>query len=146
MEEKIKAFIEHLLKEEQELYLVDYSKSGAKILVLLDGDNGVSIAQCASISRRTSRFIDEEIEDDSPFRLEISSAGVDTPLKFHRQYVKNTGKKLSVWLKDQSVIEGKLIAVNDDNITLEQLEKKKKIELDIDFNQIDKTIVLPSFK
>ncbi len=146
MEEKIKAFIEHLLEEEQDLYLVDYSKSGAKIIVLLDGDNGVSIAQCASISRRTSRFIDEEIEEDYPFRLEISSAGMDTPLKFHKQYVKNTGKNLSVWLKDQSIVEGKLVAVNDDNITLEKSEKKKKIELEIDFNQIDKTIVLPSFK
>ena len=146
MEEKIKAFIEEILKEEQDLFLVDFIKSTSKIMVLLDGDNGVTIAQCASISRRTSHYIDEEIDSEYPFRLEVSSAGLDHPLKFHRQYVKNIGKKISVWLDDESVEEGKLSVVNAENIVIEKNEKKKVIELEIDFTQIDKTLVLPSFK
>lgn len=150
MEEKIKAFIESILSEEPSLFLVDFIKKGndnlSKIIVLLDGDNGITIDQCASVSRRTSHFIDEEIDAEFPFRLEVSSAGLDHPLMLHRQYVKNVGKNVKVWLTDGSISEGKLVSVNADNISLEWSEKKKKEKLDIEFSQIDKTLVLVSFK
>lgn len=150
MEEKIKEFIENILEEEEGLFLVDFIKKGvdsqSKILVLLDGDNGVTIDQCASISRRTSHFIDEEIDSELPFRLEVSSAGLDHPLVLHRQYVKNIGKNLKVWLLDGSIVEGTLKTVNTENILLEMVEKKVTKEIDINFSQIDKTLVLVSFK
>ncbi len=150
MEEKIKAFIENILEEETDLFLVDFIKKGnalqSKIVVLLDGDDGVTIEKCASISRRTSRYIDEEIDTDFPFRMEVSSAGLDQPLMLHRQYVKNVGKNVSVTTTDSNVVEGKLIEVNEDNILLEITKKKDKEELRIEYSQIDKTLVLVSFK
>lgn len=150
MEDKIKAFIEDILEEEDQLFLVDYIKKGmdsqSKILVLLDGDQGVTIDQCASISRRTSHYIDEEIDNEVPFRLEVSSAGLDHPLKHHRQYVKNIEKNIKVWLLDGEILEGVLKSVHADYILLEKLEKKIKSEIDIKFSQIDKTLVLVSFK
>jgi ribosome maturation factor RimP len=150
MEEKIKAFIENILEEEKGLFLVDFIKKGndsqSKILVLIDGDKGVTIDQCASISRRTSHYIDEEIDSELPFRLEVSSAGLDHPLKQHRQYFKNIGKNIKVWLLDENIIEGNLIKVNAEDILLEKIEKKVKEEISIKFSQIDKTLVLVSFK
>jgi len=150
MEEKIKKFIENILEEETDLFLVDFIKKGnalqSKIVVLLDGDNGVTIEQCASISRRTSRYIDEEVDSEFPFRMEVSSAGLDQPLVLHRQYVKNIGKNVSVTTSGPIVVEGKLKEVNEDNILLEISKKKTTEEITIEVDKIDQTLVLVSFK
>ena len=97
--EQIKGYIESLLAEEKEIFLVDMIQKGtgstAKLIVLLDGDQGVTIDQCASISRQTSHFIDEESDLTEPLTLEVSSAGLDHPLKLIRQYFKNIGNALA---------------------------------------------------
>lgn len=151
--EQIKGYIESLLAEEKEIFLVDMIQKGvgntAKLIVLLDGDNGVTIDQCASISRQTSHFIDEESELSEPLTLEVSSAGLDHPLKLTRQYFKNIGKNVRVTLNDGKVIEGTLAEVSEEMIKVDVLvnPKKKTTEQEtINFEEINKTIVLVSFK
>ena len=58
--------------------------------------------------------------------LEVSSPGLDEPLKLKRQYIKNTGRNVEVILHDGSKVEGKLLAVNDADIQVEEVKGKNK--------------------
>lgn len=118
-----------------------------KVIILVDGDNGISIDDCAAISRSISRDLEAVIEE--PFMLEVSSPGLDYPLGSHRQYKKNIGRKIRVNLTDHSSVKGKLKEVQENAIKIEQEikkgKKKKSKELIIPFEEINKTKVLTDF-
>ena len=122
-----------------------------KLIILVDGDEGISIQDCAAISRHVGFHLEEENTIEKAYNLEVSSPGVGEPLLLNRQYSKNIGRDLSVRLTDASVKEGKLLAVSDNDITIEAKvkEKGKKVQLmetKIEFNSIIETKVLISFK
>ena len=150
--DKIKPFVLETISDQEDLFLVDIiNKSkvgGGKMIVLLDGDNGISIERCVKVSRAVSRFIDEELDLKDPLTLEVSSAGLDHPLTLKRQYSKNIGKSIKVTMNDQSDTSGKLKAVDEKSIVLDVPfgKKKQTEEVKIDFENIKKTIVLVSFK
>ena len=151
--ESLRVQLDQILKSEETLFLVDFIFKGSgrsgKLTILLDGDDGISIDQCASISRRLSRFMDENIELESPLTLEVSSAGLDHPISMLRQYQKNVDKNIKTTLNDGTEIEGKLLSATEEEIVIEVLkDKKKKLteERNINFENINKTIVLISFK
>ena len=151
--DKIQILVESILKDQEDLFLVDIIKKGndrsGKLIVLLDGDQGITIEKCSEVSRTVSHFIDEEIELDEPLTLEVSSAGLDHPLKLNRQYVKNIGKSVKVTLRDQTLVEGQLNKVEEESIELEVVIDKKKKTTEtkvLSFEDINKTIVLVSFK
>ncbi|MGL1886506.1 MAG: ribosome maturation factor RimP [Reichenbachiella sp.] len=151
--ENIEKWVNDQLADQEDLFLVDIIKKGnsdvAKVVILIDGDNGVPIEKCVEISRNISRRIDEEMELIDPLTYEVSSPGLDHPLKFQRQYVKNIGKSLSITLNDKSQTEGKITSVQDNSVELEIVldKKKKKTELkSFDFKDINKAIILVSFK
>lgn len=151
--EKIRVQLDEILESEEKLFVVDLvlkgNNRGGKIIVLLDGDEGISIDQCASISRRLSRYMDEHVELESPLTLEVSSAGLDHPITMLRQYEKNVGKDIKSTLVDGSEVTGKLLSANEEAIVVEvTTDKKKKLteEKKIDFKEVNKTIVLISFK
>ncbi|HLL95935.1 MAG TPA: hypothetical protein VK404_13230 [Spirosoma sp.] len=119
-----------------QLYIVDVQVVGRqsgriKVTLLLDSDTGITIDECASISRRLGGQMDElNFFGDSPFTLEVSSPGVDFPLTFTRQYVRNVGRQLTVTLVDGGMRKGRLESVADDHIVLdiepEKVSKTKK--------------------
>ena len=91
---KVENLLADALDQNPSLFLIDL-KVGAdnSIRVILDGDHGVSLKDCMSISRAIEHKLDREEED---FSLEVASAGVGTPLQGQRQYAKNIGRKLEV--------------------------------------------------
>lgn len=97
-------------------------KTGNRIMVFIDGDQGVSIDDCVNLSRHIESKLDRSIED---YSLEVSSAGADSPLKFKRQYPKHIGRILYVKHKDNSEFRGELVAVNDREIVIKISEKQK---------------------
>ncbi|MEX2335857.1 MAG: ribosome assembly cofactor RimP [Fulvivirga sp.] len=135
-------------------YLVDVvissSNGPKKVLVLLDGDNGVTIDDCANLSRAIGHELEERNLFEDAFRLEVSSPGVDYPLQSIRQYKKNIDRGVKVSLKEGKDIKGVLKAADEDKIILNQEVKKgKKIEykeVEIPISEIKKTIVQISFK
>lgn len=149
---QIRALAESLLKDESH-FIVDvvasFKGNPGKLLVTVDGDKGIGIDDCAELSRELSKALDETNLIDGAFMLEVSTPGLDQPLKSKRQYVKNIGRNVRVRQADK-MEEGKLTAVTDDNIQLTQTtgsgKKKEEKTLEIPFNKIDKTIVLISFK
>jgi len=81
--------------------------------------------------------------------LEVSTPGLDQPLRLARQYYKNIGRRIKV-VTHQQAVEGKLVEVGEDKIKLEQeigagKHKETKI-IELSFLEIDKTFVLVSFK
>ena len=117
--------------QDDRLYIVDSQVAGRqggriKVTILLDSDTGITIEECALISRRLGAEMDEmNYFGDAPFILEVSSPGVDHPLLFPRRYVRNIGRQLVVTLTDGRVLKGQLISVADDQIVL-QVEPEKK--------------------
>ncbi len=131
--------------------VVSRKKTPTKLLVIIDGDHGVTIDDCADLSRVLSKELDERnyFGDDDRYLLEVSTPGLDHPLALKRQYHKNTGRKLKVITKEATT-EGMLTEVTDERIVLVQEKgsgKKKEIrEIEIPFSEIDKAFVLVSFK
>jgi ribosome maturation factor RimP len=122
------------------LYVVDVQVVGRqggrlKVTILLDSDTGITIDECATISRQLGGQMDEmNFFDEAPFTLEVSSPGVDFPLTFPRQYVRNIGRQLVVTLTDGRIWKGTLEAVEEGQIILDVVpEKKSKSQLKKEF-------------
>ena len=121
--EKVKDLLNQALAEYPNLFLIDLSINDAnKIMVTLDGDNGVQLQDCINISKAIDANLDREEED---FALEVASAGVSLPLKLVRQYKKNIGRVLKIKLPSQT-IEAMLLEVSDENITVEWSSREPK--------------------
>ena len=143
---ELSSIVEDIIKDEPSLFLVDVIVKGhvgnQKVLVLLDGDEGVSIDKCASVSRKLGHHLEEEELFDTKYVLEVSSPGLDHPLSLHRQYVKNKGRNLEVDLENGDKVEGQLTEVLEDNIQLQN----KKGSVEINFKDIKKAKVAVAFK
>ncbi|MGB1074911.1 MAG: ribosome assembly cofactor RimP [Flavobacteriales bacterium] len=106
-------------------FLVDVQVSeGNMIKVLLDNDESTSIEDCMSLSRHLESLLDR---DDEDFSLDVSSPGLDQPLRFDRQYRKNIGRVVEVKPTGAGKVEGKLTAVEADEIEL-TIREKRRIE------------------
>jgi len=152
VENRVKQLIEEKISDRPELFLVEIRMlPNNKLIIHVDGDEGISIQDCAAISRHVGFNLEEENVIEQAYNLEVSSPGVGEPLKLKRQYYKNVGRNLSVKLSDGTLKEGKLLSLTDDAITIEEQvkEKGKKARLEetvIGFDQIVETKVLISFK
>lgn len=149
--------IENLIKpkiDEEGLFQVEVTVSSSnKISVFIDGDKGVTIDQCMALSR----FIEQNLNrDEEDFELDVSSAGLDLPLKVQRQYIKNIGRSVAIILKNGQKLTGKLVNANDDGINLEVeknvfLEGKKRKQriteiLPLMYSEIKSTKIVVSFR
>ena len=123
--EKVLNLLDDAIASHPSLFLIDLKITDAfKIIVAIDGDNGVTLQDCIDISRAVENNLDREEQD---FSLEVASAGVSEPLSNVRQYKKNIGRTLKVKTTSET-IEGKLTAVDDEKITLEwEAREPKKI-------------------
>ena len=120
------------------------------IKVYLDADEGLSIDRCVKINRAMYRTIEEEgWYPDGNFSLEVSSPGIDEPLKLLRQYKKNIGRNVEVTMMDENKQEGKLVAVSEEIITIEYTEGKNKkavtVTKEIPLDKVKQTIVQIAF-
>ena len=147
--EKIISLLEPLL--EKDMFLVDMRiKPTNNIKIYIDSDEGLSIEKCIRINRALYKQLEEiALFTNGDFSLEISSPGLDEPLKLHRQYVKNKGRKVDITLTEGQIMTGLLMDVNENGVVLKVSEGKGKKavekELDILWNNIKQTKVLISF-
>lgn len=147
----IETLVSQLLAETEDVFLVSVRvKPTNNIKVFLDADFGLSIDKCVKINRAMYRTIEENgWYPDGNFSLEVSSPGIEEPLKILRQYKKNIGRRVEVISNDDTKQEGKLIAANEEKIQLEYTEGKNKkavtVVKDIPFHQVKQTTVLISF-
>ena len=124
--------MQELLQGDPDCFLVDiWIKPTNNIRVALDADGGLAIEKCVSLNRRLYKQIEEAaLYPDGDFSLEVSSPGLDEPLKMRRQYVKNINRSVEVLQLDGKITEGVLTAVNENEIEVaETIGKNKKKEL-----------------
>lgn len=88
-----------------------------RILVFIDSDTSVTIADCVALSRFIEKHFDREEED---FELRVSSSGIDQPLRMFRQYKKAIGRQVEVKTTEEEIKTGVLIAVSEETIELEE--------------------------
>lgn len=120
------------------------------IKIFIDSDEGISIEKCVRYNRKLYAKIEEKaMFPDGNFSLELSSPGVDEPLKMHRQYVKNKGRSVLVTFLDGTEKEGKLLEVTEMDIIIEQTtgkgKKAEKHQHVIPFSNIKTTTVQIQF-
>jgi ribosome maturation factor RimP len=133
VKEKIIALLSTLL-EDDKFFIVEVqvspSKIRPKVTVLIDSDAGISIDECAEISRKLDDLIEAEELILHAYTLEVSSPGVDYPLAMPRQFRKNIGRTLRVVLKDGMEKKGQLQSATEEGfVLLEEVKKKKKDQL-----------------
>ncbi len=129
---------------------IDRVADKTKILILVDADQGMTIAACASLSRALSGELETNEQLDEAYTLEVSSPGLDYPLTEKRQYQKNIGRSLKVYLVSGEEVVGKLKEVEALGIKLvvtkkEKGKKSSEEEQSVSYNEIKKSIVQVSF-
>ena len=120
---KVRDLVEEALVLNETLFLIDLSIStNNKILVTVDGDDGVSLSECIRISRNVEHNLDREDED---FALEVSTPDISHPLKEKRQYKKNINRILKVKTAEEE-LEGTLVEADEDKIVLNWKAREAK--------------------
>ena len=122
-----------------------------KVTAVLDGEQGLGIDECAQVSRRLARRIDEAYGEEASYTLEVTSPGADQPLRDPRQYVRHVGRSLTLKMVDGTEKTGTLEATDANGIQLVEIikEKSKKRTLPaafIPYTDIQEAKVVISFK
>jgi ribosome maturation factor RimP len=151
LREKITEIAKSKLTDDSQ-FIVDVVASSnpgsRKVVVILDGDTGVTIDDVTNLSRAISAELDEQPLMEDNYTLEVGTPGLDQPLKMKRQYYKNIGRELKVHTTDKKIIQGLLTEVSEERIVLDVKEGKKKETkpAEIPFSHVEKAIVMVSFK
>ena len=154
IEKKVRELVDEKIAElgKPNLFIVDVKMhANGRLVILVDGDNGIGIDDVAAISRYVGFKLEEENVIKTAYNLEVSSPGIDTPLTSVRQYLKNVGRSLAIKMADGTKREGKLTGIAEDAVVIEEQikEKGKKaetVEAVIPISKITETKVLISFK
>ena len=120
--------VQGLLAGENDYFLVEIRiKPTNNIKVFLDGDNGIPIEKCVQVNRGMYKQLEGTgLFPADDFSLEVSSPGLDEPLKMYRQYKKNVGRQVELLLQDGSKKEGRLMEVGEDGIIIEETKGKNR--------------------
>ena len=119
--------LSELLTELPGYFLVEISvKPTNNIKVFMDADQGAAIDQLSRINRALYKWVEENLFPNGDFSIEVSSPGLDEPLKLDRQYLKNIGRMVEIVLKNGLKKEGKLISVSENEILIEEEKGKGK--------------------
>jgi ribosome maturation factor RimP len=124
----VEGMVQGLLAGESAYFLVEVKvKPTNNIRVYLDGDNGISIEKCVQINRGVYKQLEVSgLFPTGDFSLEVSSPGLDEPLKMLRQYKKNIGRQVELLFQDGSKKEGRLLEVGEDGIIIEEVKGKNR--------------------
>ena len=95
------------------------------VRVLVDKDGGITLDDVADVSRLVSEALDAADEQDptllgTSYVLEVSSPGVDRPLTEPRHWRRNVGRLVTASLRDGTSADGRITAVGDDGVTLDE--------------------------
>ena len=156
MVEKVINMLEGYFESEEDFvdcYVVDVAQPANRLEVFVDSDSGMTFRKCQRISRFLEAWLDEEQPLGEKYTLNVSSPGVDRPLVYHRQYVKNIGRTLEVTTIEGDKFKGELKTVEDEQIVLtakvRRKEGKRKVtvveDTPVRFDAIKKAIVKISF-
>ncbi|HVE61139.1 MAG TPA: hypothetical protein VNA26_04930 [Chitinophagaceae bacterium] len=147
----IEHYLNGLLADNPSHFLVDlWIKPTNNVKVFIDADEGIPLSVLIKYNRSLYKIVEESgVLPADDFSLEVSSPGLDEPLKIKRQYKKNIGRFVDVLMKDTTKKEGRLLEVTDEGIKIEiekgKGKKKEIMEESILFEHIKNTKIQIKF-
>ncbi|GEN86466.1 ribosome maturation factor RimP [Oceanobacillus sp. FSL W8-0428] len=132
--------------EEKNLELVDmeYVKEGKNwfLRVYIDKEGGIDIVECGEVSEQLSEKLDEADPIKEAYFLEVSSPGVEKPLKTLEDFKKNIGNNVFVKLYEkidgEKTYEGILQNVENGTVSIEYKIKTRKKIVEIPYEKVAK--------
>lgn len=142
---KVEGLVLPICEEQKfELIEVDYLKEAGNwyLRVFLDKEGGFTINDCELVSRAIDKPLDDFDFIKEQYILEVSSPGLDRPLKNEKDYIRNVNKLIEVKLfkpfEGSKLFEGILVEYTTDTLTIEMGDKNK-----VTFNKKDTAIIKP---
>ncbi|MDO6354086.1 ribosome maturation factor RimP [Caloramator sp. CAR-1] len=121
-----------------ELVDVDFVKENNEwfLRVFIDKEGGITIDDCTNVSRILSDKLDEVDPISVSYYLEVSSPGINRPLKKEEDFIRFKGRKIKLKLfkeiDDKKIIKGILLGIKENKVIVNLKDK----EIEIDFNNI----------
>jgi ribosome maturation factor RimP len=146
--ERVRAIADPLLVNEgMELVEVDYRREarGWVLRLTIDKEGGVTLDDCGRVSQQVGRELDVEDFISAPYVLEVSSPGLNRPLRSEKDFIKHCNRLIKLRTVDpinsRQQFKGKLLGVSNNQIELEMeegivqipLAKIAKANLEIEF-------------
>jgi ribosome maturation factor RimP len=120
--ERVREVVEPLLAN-QSLTIYDLELSGSQLRITVEGPDGVDLEAIARATRAISAALDEHDPIPSKYTLEVSSPGLERPLRTPKHFVGAIGSTISVKtnarVDGERRIKGTLVAADDDGITVD---------------------------
>lgn len=146
-ESKTETLIQPLIDANHfELVDVEWVKEGANwyLRVYIDKEGGITVDDCELVSRAFEETLDKEDYISENYIFEVSSPGLDRPLKKEKDFIRNIGKDVEVKLykainKEKEFV-GILTAYDDETVTLEMDDESTMM-----FNRSDIAIIRQAF-
>ena len=124
--DKVFEILHSAIVDRTDIFIIDFNITKPNFIkLILDSDNGLSIGDCQKISKEIINGLND---CDQNFSLEVSSAGIGSPIVNKRQYKKNIGRFLEVKISSGELYKGQLKSYNNDFIEINSkvTEPKKK--------------------
>jgi ribosome maturation factor RimP len=134
----IKETIENILQDcGVELYDTEVASEGERKIfrIYITSNDGITLDKCAEVTHILSPILDLDPPMNGAYTLEVSSPGIERPLKSFKQFKSSIGEMVKVKLINTDKIIGKLEEVNESQITLLEDDGEKTT---IKFEDIDK--------
>jgi len=135
LESKIKAIAEPIIKDMGlNLDNLELKMMGRKALlrIVIDKDEGVTLDDCEKVSREVEAQLDVEDLIPCSYTLEVSSPGLDRPLKEAKDFKRFSGSMVRIItsnpIENQTFFIGKIIEARDDELLL-LLPRDRKITI-----------------
>lgn len=134
-------------------FLVEVRTSPSRVAVFIDKPAGVTLEECAALNKHISHMLEPEGVWEH-CELEVSSPGMDQPLRVVQQYLRRIGREVRVITSDGREHNGKLEAADNEAIDLlevvTEMENKKRVRKEImtriPYKEIKETKLKLSFK
>jgi len=116
-----------------ELVDIEYKpgKNRGLLRIFIDKEGGVTLNDCENVSRQLGTLLDVEDVMKSAYVLEVSSPGLDRPMRTDREYRRALGYRVKLTILDDQgnteQLAGKLIAISDQDLVLEDRGKNRTI-------------------
>ena len=145
-EEKATKLLEPILKEmDFELVDVEYVKEVGNwyLRSYIDKPGGITVDDCEAVSRQFSDRLDQEDFIEDSYIMEVSSPGLDRPLKKDKDFERNLGREVEIRtyrpIEKEKEFYGILCAYDDNSVTIEREDKKQ-----MNFLKKDMALIRPA--
>ncbi|SHH72371.1 ribosome maturation factor RimP [Ferrimonas marina] len=130
-----------------ELWGLQYIRAGnhSVLRLFIDHENGITVDDCAAVSRQVGAVLDVEDPINTEYNLEVSSPGMDRPLFTAAHYEKYLGREVTVVLnmpmEGQRKWRGEIVAVEGETVTLRSNDQEQMVVL----SNVQKAHLVPQF-